>query len=97
MAELLYRAHPTRATLDRYKDVVFDTAEFIASFMNWSTERKQYVLGPGIYSADEHHRDIVHNTNPTFELGYWRWALETARALAAASWLAPQCEVGSRS
>jgi hypothetical protein len=79
MAELLYRAHPSRATLDKYKDVVFETAEFIASFMNWDPERKQYVLGPGIYSADEHHRDIVHNTNPTFELGYWRWALETAQ------------------
>jgi TAT (twin-arginine translocation) pathway-exported protein len=79
MAELLYRAHPTRATLDRYKDVVFETADFIASFMNWDPERKQYVLGPGIYSADEHHVDLVHNTNPTFELGYWRWALETAQ------------------
>jgi len=79
MAELLYRAHPTRATLDKYKDIVFDTAEFIASFMNWDPKRKQYVLGPGIYSADEHHRDLVHNTNPTFELGYWRWALETAQ------------------
>ncbi len=79
MAELLYRAHPTRATLDKYKDIVFETADFIASFMNWDPERKQYVLGPGIYSADEHHVDLVHNTNPTFELGYWRWALETAQ------------------
>jgi protein-glucosylgalactosylhydroxylysine glucosidase len=79
MCELLYRAHPTPATLDKYKDIVFETAEFIASFMNWDPERKQYVLGPGIYTADEHHRDIEHNTNPTFELGYWRWALETAQ------------------
>lgn len=79
MCELLYRAHPTQATLDKYKDIVFETADFMASFMNWDPERKQYVLGPGIYSADEHHRDIVHNTNPTFELGYWRWALEAAQ------------------
>lgn len=79
MAELIYRAHPSRATLDKYKDVVFETAEFIASFMNWDPQRNQFVLGPGIYTADEHHRDIEHNTNPTMELGYWRWALETAQ------------------
>ncbi|MGD1106479.1 MAG: hypothetical protein ABR865_05500 [Terracidiphilus sp.] len=79
MSELLYRAHPTRATLEKYKDIVFETAEFIASFMNWDPQRKQYVLGPGIYTADEHHRDLEHNINPTFELGYWRWALETAQ------------------
>ncbi|MDR3752424.1 MAG: twin-arginine translocation signal domain-containing protein [Terracidiphilus sp.] len=79
MAELLYRAHPTRATLDKYKDIVFETADFIASFMNWDPEKKQYILGPGIYSADEHHVDLVHNINPTFELGYWRWALQTAQ------------------
>jgi hypothetical protein len=79
MCELLYRAHPTRATLDKYKDIVFETAEFIASFMNWEPDRKQYVLGPGLYSSDEHHVDLVHNINPTFELGYWRWALETAQ------------------
>jgi len=79
MAELLYRAHPTPGTLNKYKDVVLESAEFIASFMNWDPARKQYVLGPGIYSADEHHRDLEHNTNPTMELGYWRWALETAQ------------------
>lgn len=79
MAELLYRAHPTSSTLEKYKDIVLESAEFIASFMNWDPGRRKYVLGPGIYSADEHHRDIEHNTNPTFELGYWRWALETAQ------------------
>lgn len=79
MAELIYRAHPTKETLDRYKDIVFETAEFMGSFMNWDPQRKQYILGPGIFTADEHHRDLVHNINPTMELGYWRWGLETAQ------------------
>jgi len=79
MAELLYRAHPSAATLLRYKDVVLEAAEFIASFMNWDPERRPYVLGPGIYTADEHHRDIEHNINPAMELGYWHWALQTAQ------------------
>ena len=30
-------------------------------------------------SADEKHTDYAHNLNPTMELGYWKWALETAQ------------------
>jgi protein-glucosylgalactosylhydroxylysine glucosidase len=79
LAELVWRARHDRATLDRYKDIVFQTADYMATFVDWDPERKQYVLGPGIGSGDEKHTDHAHNLNPTMELGYWKWAIETAQ------------------
>ncbi len=34
IAELLYQAKPTRSTLDRYAPIVFESAEFMASFVH---------------------------------------------------------------
>ena len=79
LAELVYRARKDRATLDRYKDIVFATADYIATFVDYDAARKEYVLGPGLNSADEKHTDLAHNLNPTMELAYWKWALETAQ------------------
>jgi hypothetical protein len=79
LAELDYRARKNRATLDRYKNIVFATAEYMATFVDYDSARKEYVLGPGINSADEKHTDLAHNLNPTMELAYWKWALETAQ------------------
>lgn len=77
-AELCYRAHPDRATLDRFKEVVSQTAEFMASFPVWRENERRYVLGPVLQSAQEvFPKD--HTLNPTFELTYWRWGLETAQ------------------
>ena len=82
LAELVWRAHHDRATLERYKEIVFETADYMATFVDFDAERKQYVLGPGVASAEEKHTDYAHNLNPTMELGYWKWALETAQELA---------------
>jgi hypothetical protein len=82
LAELVYRAHKNQdahATLERYKDIVFETADYMATFVDYDAQRKEYVLGPGLNSADEKHTDIAHNLNPTMELAYWKWALETAQ------------------
>ena len=79
LAELVWRAHRDRATLDKYKEIVFETADYMATFVDYDRERKQYVLGPGVASAEEKHTDYAHNLNPTMELGYWKWALETAQ------------------
>ena len=79
LAELVYRAHKDRATLARYQRIVFETADYMATFVDYDAQRKQYVLGPGLNSADEKHTDIAHNLNPTMELAYWKWALETAQ------------------
>lgn len=79
LAELVWRARKDKATLEKYKDIVFETADYMATFVDYDAARKQYVLGPGINSADEKHTDLAHNLNPTMELAYWKWALETAQ------------------
>jgi hypothetical protein len=89
LAELVYRAHKDKATLERYQRIVFETADYMATFVDYDSARKQYVLGPGINSADEKHTDLAHNLNPTMELAYWRWALETAQQWRTRLGLAP--------
>lgn len=79
-AELCYRAHPDRATLERYQRIVFETAEFMASYPAWDGENHRYVLGPPMIPAQESYgSDKARNLNPTFELAYWYWGLETAQ------------------
>ncbi len=79
-AELLYRNQPERQTLDRYKEIVFETAEFMASYPTWDRPTGRYILGPPLIPAQESYgrwrRQVI---NPTFELAYWRWGLSTAQ------------------
>jgi hypothetical protein len=77
-AELVRRERPDRATLDRFRDVVFETAEFMASFPSWDEAGQRYVLGPVLQGAQEiFPKDRTLNT--AFEVAYWRWGLETAQ------------------
>ena len=77
-AELCYREHGDRATLKKFKDIVFATADFMASYATWDEKTKRYVLGPVLQCAQEIFPK--NNTfNPPFELTYWRWGLETAQ------------------
>lgn len=78
LAELDYRAHPDQATLEKYKDVVFATADFMASFAWWGAANQRYVLGPPLQAAQERFEKATM-INPTYELTYWRWGLETAQ------------------
>jgi hypothetical protein len=79
-AELCYRAHKDRETLERYRQIVFETAEFMASYPVWDEAGHRYVLGPALIPAQESYgRDRGRNLNPTFELAYWYWGLETAQ------------------
>ena len=78
--ELLYRAHPVRAVLETYREIVFETAEFMSSYAAWDSSRKEYVLGPPLIPAQESYQKICAVvTNPTFELAYWSWGLSTAQ------------------
>jgi hypothetical protein len=79
-AELCYRARQDRETLEQYRDIVFTSAEFMASYPIWDSERQRFVLGPALIPAQESYgKDRRRNLNPTFELAYWHWALETAQ------------------
>jgi len=78
MAELCYRAKEDPDVLKRYSDVVFQTADFMASYATWDTNKQCYVLGPVLQCAQEiFPKDKT--LDPTFELTYWRWGLETAQ------------------
>ncbi len=76
-AELDYRAHPERATLEAWREIVFDTADFMASFVTFENEHR-CVLGPPIYTVPET-TDPDQVYNPAFELTYWRFALQAAQ------------------
>jgi hypothetical protein len=77
-AELCYRARTDRVTLEKFQDVVSQTAEFMSSYAAWDEAGQRYVLGPPLQCAQEiFPKD--RTINPTFELTYWRWGLETAQ------------------
>ena len=76
-AELLYRINNNEATLNRYREIVDQTAEFMASFAYYNPLLKRYTL-PGVIPAQEQYEPSI-TFNPTYELAYWRWALETAQ------------------
>lgn len=76
-AELLYRALPRMELLRRYAPLVFETADFMASFAVFRESDGRYVLGPPVAPAQERYDHVV-TMNPTYELSYWRWGLATA-------------------
>jgi len=77
-AELAYRQHRDRATLERFREVVFETAEFMASFPAWDEHARRFVLGPPLNCAQERYpKDTTINC--AFELEYWAWGLGAAQ------------------
>lgn len=77
-AELCYRSHPNHATLEQYSNIIFQTANFMASYATWDSNRQRYVLGPVLQCAQEIFPKN-QTLDPTFELTYWRWGLQTAQ------------------
>lgn len=78
MAELVYRARPTRGVLDRYRVIVHESASFMASYPFWDDAGRRYVLGPPLIPAQESHPPAA-TFNPAFELSYWAFGLSTAQ------------------
>jgi len=78
LSELVYRARPDRRVLERYRDLVFASAEFMASYPWWDQAQRRYVLGPPLIPAQESHPART-TFNPTFELAYWAFGLSTAQ------------------
>ncbi len=77
-SELMYRARPAREALEAWRDLVFETAEFMASYAAWEDGR--YVLGPPLIPAQESYGSMrTRVTNPPFELAYWHWGLSVAQ------------------
>ena len=77
MAELLYRANPSQEVLDKYKDLVAATAEFMYSFATYDELEGRFVL-KGAIPAQETLR-AADTVNPPFELSYWHYAISVAQ------------------
>ena len=77
-AELDYRLHPSPQTLEKWKDVVNKTADFMADFAFYDKTGDRYVLGPPVYIVSEN--TVPASTyNPGFEFSYWSWGLKMAQ------------------
>lgn len=79
-AELLYKnAENKNGILNKYKDLVFATADFMASYAWYDSISDRYCLGPVLIPAQESLKKET-TLNPTFELVYWYWGLKAALA-----------------
>jgi hypothetical protein len=77
-AELEYRLHPTKETLEKWQTIVQESAEFMADFAFFDETTQHYVLGPPLATVPEN-SNYVQSWNPTFELSYWRTGLRWAQ------------------
>ncbi len=77
-AELAYLNKPTKATLNRFKDMVEETAIWMADYAHYDKGKDRYILGPPAIPAQENH-PACETWNPTYELEYWHFGLKTAQ------------------
>ena len=84
LAELVYRAaakespEAARAALDKYRDLVLSTGDYLASYAYYDTATKRYILGPPLKASSEGEGE-EHTQNPTFELALWWWGIHLAQ------------------
>ena len=79
LAELLWRDGQSRAVLDRYAPLVFESAAFMASFATAEADGRFHLSSPLIPAQETYGRMKATMRDPTFELAYWRWALGVAQ------------------
>ncbi len=78
LTELCYQDSPNEELLRKYAGIIFETADFMASYAHYDTLNSRYVLGPLLIPAQE--RFPSESTiNPPFELAYWRRGLTIAQ------------------
>ena len=88
LAEMLHQRNASAAVRNKYKQLVFETADFMADFARYDSLKGRYDLGPGLIPAQECF-DPVTTFNPNYELAYWSWALQTAQQWRIRDGLAP--------
>lgn len=77
-AELLYRHYKNDSVINKYSALVFETAEFMASYAQYDPKSQKYILGPALIPAQECFPP-QETINPPLELAYWHWGLSTAQ------------------
>lgn len=77
-AEAIYKnTENKKHILEKYKSIVFETADFMASFVVFDSTNHCYNLVPPLIPAQERFKAKT-TVNPAFELAYWYWGLNTA-------------------
>ncbi|OON66494.1 hypothetical protein [Hymenobacter sp. CRA2] len=87
LAELVRRDNHPEAQ-QKYQELVFATADFMASYPFYEQEKGRYILGKGLIPAQERFK-AEETFNPTYELVYWHWALTTAQQWRQRAGVAP--------
>lgn len=77
-AELIYREHQDKETLEKYAPLIFASADFMAGFARWNDSLNRYILGPPLIPAQES-LEKDKTVNPPFEVAYWHWGLSVAQ------------------
>ena len=77
-AELCFQAQTGARSIERYSEMVFESAEFMSSYAHYDQKTSRYVLGPPVIPAQENHPPR-ETWNPTFELAYWAFGLRIAQ------------------
>ncbi len=78
-AEWLYQnASDKKKILDQWFEKVTMTADFMASYARFDSVTSRYILGPAVIPAQECFMPET-TINPSFELAYWYWGLQTAQ------------------
>jgi hypothetical protein len=73
-AELEYRLRPTRATLEKWADIIDGTAENMADYPTKDESTGIYSLMPVMPPSEQ---GITRDT--VFDLAYWRWGFDKAQ------------------
>lgn len=77
LAELLYRANPSKEVLEQYYKLIQETAEFMADYVVYDAENDRYII-KGCIAAQET-LQASKTVNPPFELSYWHFGLSVAQ------------------
>jgi hypothetical protein len=82
LAEMLYESKSDKTTqkkiLKQYAAIVEQSARAMSSMLTWDEQRNRYMLDGPIWIAQEIYTP-EQSRNPTYELAYWRFGLETAQ------------------
>ena len=77
MAEEMYRANPSKETLQKYGKQVEETAAFMADFVSFDQKSGKYFLQGATAMQESMSKDFSYN-HP-FELAYWYYGISVAQ------------------
>jgi hypothetical protein len=78
LAEMFFQKNSDNKTLEKYAVLVEETARAMSAMLVWDKTSQRFGLHSPIWISQEIYTPTASH-NPTFELAYWRYGLETAQ------------------